>query len=192
MRFRLARPLAADLPARIFAVRTHAAGGELSHWSNLAGARCRACRRRHRCEFPATATKEGVELAWSRVATAGGAGRAGYHVYRREAARTSYGEPIATLDAAASTTSRQRRHLRPALHLRVCGDRRSRRRLVGERASGEREIDYQDRFAPLPPAELCARWAASARCASLWEASPDPDVAGYVVERADPERSSTA
>ncbi len=52
--------------------------------------------------------------------------------------------------------------------------------------SPEVEIDYQDRFAPAPPAELSALGSVG-EVRLVWPASPEADVAGYVVERADPE-----
>ena len=93
--------------SRIFGVRTHAAGGELSEWSNLAGLLPRAPASPP-ADFLAVAAKGGVELSWSPAAAsgspAGAAAIAGFNVYRRDAARTSYGEPVATLDASASST----------------------------------------------------------------------------------------
>lgn len=187
VRFRLAEPLAADLPARIFAVRTHAAGGELSDWSNLAGLLPRVPPPPP-MEFLAIAAKDGVALSWKAgVATPAGAGggNSGFNLYRRDAARTSYGEPIATLDAAASTTldsgvTYGRRYI---YALTAIGTREP---LAESALSVEREIDYQDRFAPLPPAELSALGSVG-EVRLVWPASPDPDVAGYVVERADPD-----
>ncbi len=157
VRFRLPEPLAADLPARIFAVRTHAAGGELSDWSNLAGLLPRLPPPPP-MEFSAAATRNGIELGWrAGVATsAGGAGAStGYNLYRRDAARTSYGEPIATLDAAASATvdggvTYGRRYIYALTAIAT------REPLAESALSVEREIDYQDRFAPLPPVELSA------------------------------------
>ena len=187
VRFRLPEPLAADLPARIFAVRTHAAGGELSDWSNLTGLLPRLPPPPP-VEFSAAATRNGVELAWrAGVATsAGGAGAsAGYNLYRRDAARTSYGEPIATLDAAASATvdsgvTYGRRYIYALTAIAT------REPLAESALSVEREIDYQDRFAPLPPAELSALGSVG-EVRLVWQASPDPDVAGYVIERAEPD-----
>ena len=179
VRFRLAEPLPAEMPARIFGVRTHAAGGELSDWSNLAGLQPRAPAAPP-TQFTAVAKKSGIELAWSPAAPP-----AGYNVYRRDAARTSYGEPVATLDATASTTTDTgvtygRRYI---YALTAIG---SRVPLSESALSPEVEIDYQDRFAPAPPAELSAL-ASVGEVRLVWPASPEADVAGYVVERADPE-----
>jgi hypothetical protein len=188
VRFRLAEPLPANLPARIFAVRTHAAGGELSDWSNLAGLVPRAPAAPP-ANFLAVATKSGVELSWSPVEapTAANPGEtiAGYNVYRRDAARTGYGEPVATLDAAASSTvdsgvTYGRRYI---YAITAIGTRTP---LSESALSAEREIDYQDRFAPQPPAELSALGSVG-EVRLVWSASPDTDVAGYFVERADPD-----
>ncbi len=186
VRFRLAEPLPAEMPARIFAVRTHAAGGELSDWSNLAGLLPRAPAPPP-ANFLAVAAKGGIELSWSpgTLPAAGAAAIAGYNVYRRDAARTSYGEPVATLDANASSAldggvAFGRRYIYAVTAIGV------RQPLAESALSAEREIDYQDRFAPLPPAELSALGSVG-EVRLVWPASPDPDVAGYVVERADPE-----
>ncbi len=187
VRFRLPEPLLADLPARIFAVRTHAAGGELSDWSNLAGLLPRVPPPPP-MEFSAAAAKNGVDLSWKAgVATSAGSGgsSSGYNLYRRDAARTSYGEPIATLEAAASATldggvTYGRRYI---YALTAIGTREP---LAESALSVEREIDYQDRFAPLPPVELSALGSVG-EVRLVWQASPDPDVAGYVIERSDPD-----
>lgn len=185
VRFRLAEPLPADQPARIFSVRTHAAGGELSDWSNLAGLLPRAPAAPP-VQFTAVAAKGGIELQWSPAApAAAGTPIAGYNVYRRDAARTSYGEPVATLDATVTTTTDTgvtygRRYI---YALTAIG---SKVPLAESALSSEVEIDFQDRFAPAPPAELSALGSVG-EVRLVWPASPEADVAGYVVERADPE-----
>lgn len=181
VRFRLAEPLPADLPARIFSVRTRATGGELSDGSNLAGLLPRAPSAPPE-DFLAVAAKNGVELSWKPVA---GGSVAGYNLYRRDAARTSYGEPVATLEATASSTvdsgvTYGRRYIYAVTAIAT------RLPLAESALSSEREIDYQDRFAPLPPTELSALGSVG-EVRLVWSASPDPDVAGYVVERADPD-----
>ncbi len=189
LRFRLPEPLATDMPARIFSVRTHATGGETSDWSNLAGLLPRLPPAPP-ADFLAVASRNGVELSWT-AAPAGGPGMAGagaiagYNVYRRDAARTSYGAPIATLDATVATTldtgvAYGRRYI---YALTAIGTREP---LSESALSAEREIDHQDRFAPLPPAELSALGSVG-EVRLVWSASPDPDVAGYVIERAEPD-----
>ena len=189
LRFRLPEPLATDMPARIFSVRTHATGGETSDWSNLAGLVPRLPPSPP-ADFLAVASRNGVELSWT-AAPAGGPGIAGtgaiagYNVYRRDAARTSYGAPIATLDATVTTMVDTgvvygRRYI---YALTAIGTREP---LSESALSAEREIDHQDRFAPLPPAELSALGSVG-EVRLVWSASPDPDVAGYVIERAEPD-----
>lgn len=186
VRFRLAEPLPADQPARIFSVRTHAAGGELSDWSNLAGLLPRMPAAPP-VQFTAVAAKGGIELQWSPAAPAGAAAPAiaGYNVYRRDAARTSYGEPVATLDSTSATTTDTgvtygRRYIYAVTAIG------SKVPLAESALSAEVEIDYQDRFAPAPPAELSALGSVG-EVRLVWPASPEADVAGYVVERADPD-----
>ncbi|MEO7794181.1 MAG: fibronectin type III domain-containing protein [Thermoanaerobaculia bacterium] len=181
LRFRLLEPLAVDLPARIFSVRTHAAGGELSDWSNLAGLLPRAPASPP-ANFLAVSAKNGVLLSWNPATTPG---IAGYNLYRRDAARTSYGEPVATLDATAATAIDEgvtygRRYI---YALTAIGTRQP---LAESALSSELEIDYQDRFAPAPPAELSALGSVG-EVRLVWPASSEADVAGYVVERADPD-----
>ena len=188
MRFRLAEPLPPDQPVRIFSVRTHAAGGELSDWSNLAGLLARAPAAPP-VQFAAVATKSGIDLSWNpgptAASSAAGGTIAGYNIYRRDAARTSYGEPVATLDAAVTRTTDTgvtygRRYI---YALTAIGTKVP---LAESALSSEVEIDYQDRFAPVPPAELSALGSVS-EVRLVWPASPEADVAGYVVERADPD-----
>lgn len=188
VRFRLADPLPPDQPARFFSVRTHAAGGELSDWSNLAGLLARVPAAPP-VQFAAVAAKNGIDLSWSpgpvSANAAGAPAIAGYNVYRRDAARTSYGEPVATLDAAVTRTTDTgvvygRRYI---YALTAIGTKQP---LAESALSSEVEIDYQDRFAPVPPAELSALGSVG-EVRLVWPASPEVDVAGYVVERADPD-----
>jgi len=185
LRFRLAEPLPETMPARIFSVRTHAAGGELSDWSNLAGLVPRAPAPPP-ADFLAVAAKDGIDLSWSPAASADSApAGAGFNVYRRDAARTSYGEPVATLDPGVTRTrdtgvSYGRRYI---YALTAIG---SKVPLAESALSAELEIDYQDRFAPLPPSELSTLGSVG-EVRLVWPASPDADVAGYVLERADPD-----
>ena len=189
VRFRLTEPLVAELPARIFGVRTHASGGELSDWSNLAGLQPRPPPPPP-TGFLAVASKDGVELSWDAALASptepapGLAASAGYNVYRRDAARTSYGEPIATLEPAA-TANVDRGVVYGRRYIYAVAAVGSREPLAESAFSVEREIDYQDRFAPAPPPALSALGSVG-EVRLVWQASPDPDVVGYFIERADP------
>ncbi len=189
-RFRLAEPLpATPSSARFFAVRTHATGGEESGLSNLAGFVPRTPPPPP-SEFLAVAAKDGVELSWHAAPAPGqGAPSAppvlGFHVYRRDAARTSYGAPIASVEATAQSHA-DRTAVYGRRYIYAVTALASREPLAESALSSEREIDYQDRFAPLPPPSLSALGSVG-EVRLVWEASPDPDVAGYLLERADPE-----
>ncbi len=186
VRFRLTEPLPAEPLARIFAVRTHAVGGELSGWSNLAGLVPRPPPPAP-SGFLAVAAKDSVALSWdpSPAAAAPVGAILGYNVYRRDAARASYGAPIATLDATAAG-SVDRAIVYGRRYIYAVAAVGSREPLLESAFSTEREIDYQDRFAPAPPPSLSALGSVG-EVRLVWQASPDPDVAGYVVERADPD-----
>ncbi len=190
IRFRLAEPFPVAPLVRIFAVRTHAVGGELSNWSNLAGLLPRLPPPPP-TGFLAIAAKDGVKLSWDASPAAppttstAEVAIAGYNVYRRDAARTSYGDPIATLDPSA-TASVDRGVVYGRRYIYAVSAIGSRAPLLESALSVEREIDYQDRFAPAPPPSLSALGSVG-EVRLVWEASPDPDVAGYVVERADPD-----
>lgn len=165
--------------ARYFAVRTRAAVGEVSPWSNAV-----ALVPRRPPEPPARlevgARQEGIELSWASPA----APVEGYHVYRREATVPSYGAPLARLGAEAvghldTTATYGQRYIYTVCSLAA------RQPPIESAPAGEREIDYEDRFAPAPPPAVRAL-ASPNEARLLWEPSPDRDVAGYVVFRADP------
>lgn len=181
VRFRLEEPLPEPAEARYFAVRTEAAGGEVSPWSNVVALVPRAPPLPP-ADLRVVARKEGVALAWS--VAEGPEPPAGFRVYRRDAQATSWGEPIADLGPEATghvdTTARYGgRYFYTACALG------SRAPVVESAPAGEREIDYQDRFAPEPPKNLRAL-GGEGEARLLWEPSPDPDVSGYVVFREDP------
>jgi len=190
VRFRLAEPFPAAPLGRVFAVRTHAVGGELSNWSNLAGLMPRLPPPSP-SGFLAVAAKDGVELSWDALPAAATSAPApelaivGYNLYRRDAARTSYGDPITTLDATA-TASVDRGVVYGRRYIYAVAAISSRAPLAESAFSVEREIDYQDRFAPAPPLSLSALGSVG-EVRLVWQASPDPDVVGYVIERADPD-----
>ncbi len=183
VRFRLDAAALEPPTARFYAVRTLARGGELSPWSNVATLVPRAAP-----EPPAglqvAARKAAIELAWSAPA---GAAVEGYQVYRREATRSSYGAPLAQLDATTTRYEDASARYGQRYIYTVCALAAKAPAVVESAPAGEREIDYEDRFAPEPPRALRALGGPN-EARLLWEASPDPDVAGYVVFRADPEQ----
>jgi hypothetical protein len=179
LRFRLPEPVPASPPQRFYAVRTHAAGGETSDLSNLVALLPREVPAAP-SDFRARAAKAGIELGWKAPAGA----VAGYNLYRRNAEVTGYGPPLATLDAAAlahgdtSAVYGQR-------YIYAVTAVAGRDPLVESALSVEHEIAYDDRFAPVAPKGLTAL-PMPGEVKLLWEAVAEPDVAGYLVERADP------
>jgi fibronectin type 3 domain-containing protein len=163
----------------LYAVRTVAEGGEASAWSNIAALVPQAP------PPPPTALAvepraRGIELSWQ----AAGSGSAGFAVYRRPAASRSYGEPIATLPADA------RKHLdesasygeRYIYTVTALGSQQPR---VESAFGEEREVGYEDRFAPAPPDDLVAL-PQEGGVSLVWQPSPDSDAVGYIVYRQDP------
>jgi hypothetical protein len=162
--------------ALVMAVRTRAAEGESSALSNLATL------------VPATppappsalalaAEVDAVALTWQ---AADGAS-AGYHVYRRDAASRSYGPALAAVAAGASshrdTTARYGgRYIYAVTAVATALP------LVESALSPEREILYEDRFAPPPPAEVVAL-AEDNQVRVRWQASTAGDTVGYLVFR---------
>ncbi len=180
VRFRLPDPPVTPPAALFYGVQTHAAGGESSALSNLVLLVPRPAPPPP-AEFAVAARKDGVELSWSGAAPSA----AGYQVYRRDAERTAYGKALATLEPTATrhldkTAAYGRRYI-----YTLCSVA-SRDPLVESAPAAEREIDYEDRFAPEAPRGLRAL-ASVGEVRLVWEPSLDADTAGYVVERADPE-----
>jgi hypothetical protein len=182
----LAPPLEAAAPAdsaaptaRFYSVRTLARGGEASPWSNVVALVPRQPPAPP-ADLQVEARKGGIELTWR----ATGDAVAGFRVYRRDATRTGYGAPIATLEPEATshldaTAGYGRRYIYTVCALGA------KEPPIESAPAGEHEVDYQDRFPPEPPRALRAL-AGPGEARLLWEASPDPDVAGYVIFRADP------
>ena len=107
----------------------------------------------------------------------------GYNLYRRQAEMTGYGAPIARpgaeataqIDASAAYGNR---------YIYAVTAVANRDPLVESALSVEHEIAYDDRFAPVPPKGLTAL-PMPGEVKLIWEAVPEADVAGYLVERAD-------
>jgi hypothetical protein len=129
-------------------------------------------------EITVEARKEGVDVSWQAVESA----KAGYSILRRTADRTDWGAPLTTVDAGVTdwmdrSARYGTRYVYTVLALAA------RTPDVESAPQSEREVDYQDRFPPAIPRGLRAL-ALPGEVRLLWEASSDPDVAGYRLERA--------
>ncbi len=183
-RIQIRLPLAESLPAEplanIFAVRT-VKGYETSAISNrvtLVPIEAPSPPR----NLQATPTAGGIELTWE-----AGDDTDGFDVFRRDAQLRGYGEPLRRVDGA------QRRYLDRSARF----DKRyiytvrtvaSVEPLIHSDEAGEREVEYEDRFAPPLPKNIVAL-AERAAIRLRWEASTADDVAGYVIYRREPGRN---
>jgi hypothetical protein len=163
--------------ARVYAVRVRAIEGELSDFSNAVTLVTKPAPEAP-ADLEASAEKAGVALRWS--ASTGAS--AGYAVYRRAAESTDWGAPLAIVPAEATwytdrTARYGERYVFTVLALAQAEP------AIESTPRAEREVDYRDRFAPETPTGLRAV-ALPGEVRLLWEASPDADTAGYLVERA--------
>ena len=180
-RVRLDLPLPSPLPeppqARAYTVRTIATGGELSAFSNIA-----ALVPRLAPEAPAALEAKplanGIELRWE----ASPGATAGYALLRRPPERADWGAPLALVEAGTTSyldgsVRYGERYVYSVMALAA------REPAIESAPRAEREVDYQDRFAPASPTGLRAA-ALPGEVRLLWEASPESDLAGYRLERA--------
>jgi hypothetical protein len=169
-------PAAGTAPqARYFAVRTYGKTNDPSDLSNVVAVVPKAPPAPPQ-QITTTPRADGVLVEWSGVE-----GATGYNIYRRGAQERAHGKPVHTtggterswLDATAAfgqsyiyavTALSQ---LEPAIESAI---------------ASEREVRYQDRFAPPPPTELVAL-AEARRVRLVWRASEAEDVVGYIVYR---------
>jgi hypothetical protein len=175
-----AAPATAPVAAKawIYAVRTKAKGGELSPFSNAVLLVPQPVPPTP-TELTVTAKKEGVALHW----TAPAGSIAGIVVLRREASTPDWGDSLAVLPGGASdhldrTAAFGTRYVYTVI------SRSAAIPPVESAPTSEREVDYRDVFAPVAPTALRAVGIAG-EVRLVWEASPDSDVAGYLIERAD-------
>ncbi len=170
-------PAAAEF--HVSAVRTVASSGEESDLSNLESLVLRPAAPAP-AGFTALAGPDGITLSSQPAASI----LAGYHVYRRSAQERGFGDPLALVPAAETRyLDRQARSGdRYIFTVRAVLEERP---LVESSAAAEREVDYQDRFAPPPPTGVVAL-AEVQRVRLVWQASAAAAVRGYHVERQDP------
>lgn len=129
----------------------------------------------------ATARPQSIELTWESAGEL-----EGFDVYRREASERGYGKPLTRLGADARTFL-DRRVEYGKRYIYTVRAIASLDPLMLSAEAGEREIDYEDRFAPPLPASFVALGERS-RVRLRWEASEAADVAGYAIWRREPRR----
>ncbi len=182
-RIQIRLPLAESLPAEplanIFAVRT-IKGAETSAVSNrvtLVPIEPPPPPR----NLTAQPTADGIELTWKADDDTDG-----FDVFRRNAQIRGYGEPIRRVDGAQRSylDASARFDERYIYTVRTVAGVEP---LIRSDEAGEREIDYEDHFAPPLPENIVAL-AERAAVRLRWEPSTADDVAGYVIYRREPGR----
>ena len=182
LQFRL--PLADELPeeplANIFAVRTFK-GEEASAISNRTTLIPIDPPPSPR-DLTAQAQADGITLSWQAEQDT-----EGFDIFRREAQIRGYGEPIQRVggdrrEFLDQTASYDRRYIYTVRAVAGVSP------LIYSEAAGEREIEYEDRFAPPLPRNLVAL-AERASIRLRWEPSKAADVAGYIIYRREPARN---
>ncbi len=178
-RLPLSDPLPAEPMANIFAVRT-VKGEEISAISNrvtLVPIEPPPAPR----DLQVRPTASGIELAWQAHGDA-----SGFDVFRRDAQVRGYGEPIERIDGDQRSylDESARFDKRYIYTVRTVAGVAP---LIHSDEAGEREIEYEDRFAPPLPKNLVAL-AERAAVRLRWEPSTADDVAVYVIYRREPGR----
>lgn len=196
MRFPLDPDVEGEI-GHIFSVRTYSGPRLGSPFSNLA-----TLVRRTPSPAPTGFTVEalpiGIRISWENEkaevqATAGDStvaaatddededGLVGFHIYRRDAQSRNYDKPLLLLPPTTDQYyDRSGQYGNRYIYSMTAVAENP--PLIESALAGEREIDYQDRFAPAPPINLVALAEAN-RVRLLWDASRAPDLAGYVVFR---------
>ena len=180
-RIQIRLPLADEPPAEpaihYFGVRT-LKGDEVSALSNLVGV--------IPIEPPpapanltAEARQRSIELTWEHEAPV-----EAFDVFRRQAEDRGYGKPVKRLESDElswrdSNVEYGQRYIYTVRAVAKLDP------LIWSDEAGEREVDYQDRFAPPLPRNFVALGERS-RVRLRWEASQADDVAGYVLYRREP------
>jgi len=177
-RFLLPEAAAAGKVVRFYAVRTRAKGGGWSDRSNVVSFLPKVPPAPP-AAVAVTAKAEGIALDWKAVP-----GVVGYNVYRRQTDLTSYGAPLVAPEPTATQFLDSTARYGQRYFYTVCSVA-SRAPLVESALAAEREIDYQDRFPPVPPTDLAALPEVG-KVRLVWRFSPSPDTVGYKIYRQDP------
>lgn len=173
-------PLPAEIGAPetyYLAVRTVAGGEDRSELSNQAVIVPRPPPAAPR-GLAAEGGPGGVRLSWQ----GDGPATIGYDVYRRGAQERLFLDPIARLDAGATTYFDEGARFGESYIYAVTAVA-ARTPTIESAVASTVEVDYRDRFAPAPPAGLVAL-VEEGRVRLAWEAAEAADLAGYRVSRA--------
>lgn len=170
-------PAAPRSPARFYAVRTVGKSGKPSDFSNQVSLIPKTPPAAPD-QVTTTARPDGVLVEWPAVE-----GALGYAVYRRGAQEKGHGEPVhaagptekSWLDSAARYGQS---------YIYAVTSFNDRDPFIESAITSEREVRYQDRFAPPVPADLVAL-GESGRIRLVWKGSEAEDFAGYIVYRRD-------
>jgi hypothetical protein len=161
--------------ARYFAVRTYGKNNDPSDLSNVVAVVPKAPPTSP-SQITTTPRADGILIEW-----AGVEGATGYNVYRRGAQERAHGKPLHTATGAERSWLDATAAFGQSYIYAVTALSQTEPPIESAIAS-EREVRYQDRFAPPPPTELVAL-AESARVRLVWRASEAEDVVGYIVYR---------
>jgi hypothetical protein len=175
--FDLATTTAGDT-ARTFAVKSTGATADVSALSNLV-----TLVPSQVLDAPervgVTARSDGILVEWTAVP-----GALGYNVYRRDAQIRQHGRPVHSAGAQdRSFLDTGARFGKSYIYAVTALSQLA--PTVESAVTTEREVRYQDRFAPDPPRELVTL-AETGRVRLVWRSSESEDLAGYVVYRRGP------
>jgi hypothetical protein len=168
-------PAAPRSPARFYAVRTVSKAGKQSDFSNQVSLIPKTPPAAPD-QVSTTARPDGVLVEWPPVE-----GALGYAIYRRGAQEKGHGEPV----HAAGPTERSwldntARYGQSYIYAVTSFNDRD--PFIESAITSEREVRYQDRFAPPPPTDLVAL-GETGRIRLVWKGSDAEDLAGYIVYR---------
>jgi hypothetical protein len=164
-------------PARFYAVRTVGKSGKPSDFSNQVSLVPKTPPDAP-AQVTTTARPDGVLVEWPPVE-----GALGYAVYRRGAQEKGHGEPV----HAAGPTERSWLDNTARFgqsYIYAVTSFNDRDPFIESSITSEREVRYQDRFAPPVPTDLVAL-GETGRIRLVWKGSDAEDLAGYIVYRRD-------
>jgi hypothetical protein len=176
-------PIVPRAPARFYAVRTISKNGEKSDFSNQLSLIPKVPPPGPD-QVSTTARPDGVLVEWSPVS-----GALGYAVYRRNAQEKGHGQPVHPAGPTEKSWLDTTAHFGQS-YIYAVTSFNDRDPFIESAFASEREIHYNDRFAPPPPTELVGL-GETGRIRLVWKASEAEDLAGYIVYRRGPQGDFT-